>query len=122
MPSIKTINIESRMDARDLATILRFYRNNGFHPETKSRLVAMCVEDLARAIVSQAGAEPFTTTGQALDFLEQHFSGISKGSARSTLMEVLRVERSTTPQEELSEEDNARIKELLKQMEGDPEQ
>jgi hypothetical protein len=59
------ISVESRVDVRDLALIVRYYNDNGKHPKSRAALLTLIVEDFASVIFKCTGLERPSSIGGA---------------------------------------------------------
>lgn len=65
-----TIPCEGRFDIKSLATVIRFYYNNGYILKTRSTILNQVIQDFASSVVNNGMASPFTSTIDALEYIK----------------------------------------------------
>ena len=90
--STNTQAIETRLDIRDIATLHRFYASSGFFPPSKSALIREAIQDFRRILVSNAFAEKFASSEEAIDYLNKFGFALN---TRSTSILSLQMDRET---------------------------
>lgn len=88
-----TVPFETRLDVQTLASLDKWYRENGHAPRTRSDLIFMVVEDFAAMLVSGGKMERFDSLNEAAEYFARVFGSVGKpGRSERTLMAMRRAE------------------------------
>ena len=88
-----TVPFETRLDVQTLASLDKWYRENGHVPRTRSDLIFMVVEDFAAMLVSGGKMQRFESLNEAAEYFSRVFGSVGKpGRSERTLMAMRRAE------------------------------
>ena len=69
---MSTIPLNTRIDIRDLATLVRFYKDQGAMMVSRSGLLRRALQDYIQILVSNEKVDPSTDVEQSLLFLREN--------------------------------------------------
>lgn len=115
-----TIPIESRVDIRILATLLRYYKEVGIPTISKSKIIASAVTEYALLLIKEGKVVESESVSQSLRYLEREGLGIGTRHPNPTLYKMIRDENTHADKSSIYIPDGL-VDDIVKRIEKDKE-